>query len=65
MRFWKDYPTVRILVIAVLFFASMAMLFIGFGMTGQLAGLGVMVLGVLLLTLALAVYNSPSRISGK
>lgn len=43
----------------VLFVLSIALVTAGWKMTGQLAGLGIMLLGVALLLAVLAVYNAP------
>lgn len=59
MEFWKEHPVLRIVLIAVLFVLAMVLVVKGWQMTGQLAGLGVMVVGVALLLAALAIYNSP------
>lgn len=57
--FWKNYPALRILLMLVLFILSIALVTAGWKMTGQLAGLGIMLLGVALLLAVLAVYNAP------
>ena len=54
MEFWKEHPVLRIVLIAVLFVLAMVLVVQGWQMTGQLAGLGVMVVGVALLLAALA-----------
>lgn len=59
MQFWKEHETLRVAVIAVLFVAAMALVIGGWKMTGKLEGLLIMVVGVLCLLAALAVYNSP------
>ena len=59
MEFWKEHPVLRIVLIAVLFVLAMVLVVKGWQMTGQLAGLGVMVLGVALLLAALYIYNRP------
>ncbi len=59
MQFWKEHPALRIILIAVFFVLAVAMVVAGWGMTGELAGLGIMVLGVALLLVALAIYNQP------
>ena len=46
---------------AVLFVLSIALVTAGWKMTGQLAGLGIMLLGVALLLAVLALYNAPYR----
>lgn len=59
MAFWKEHPALRIAAIAVLFVLALVLIVTGWGMTGELAGLGLMVLGVALLLAALAIYNKP------
>ena len=59
MEFWKEHPVLRIVLMAVLFVLAMVLVMKGWQMTGQLAGLGVMVLGVALLLVVLAIYNRP------
>lgn len=59
MQFWKEHEKLRMVVIAALFVLSFVLIISGWKMTGQLTGLGLMVVGVILLIVALAVYNSP------
>ena len=61
MEFWKNHPALRIVLMAVLFAAAMALVIAGWKMTGELAGLGIMVAGVFLLLVVLAIYNEPYR----
>ena len=49
----------------VLFVLSIALVTAGWKMTGQLAGLGIMLLGVALLLAVLAVYNAPYQDGGE
>lgn len=58
-NFLKENEKLRMILIAVLFVVSFVMLISGWKMTGQLAGLGIMVIGVFVLVLALMVYNAP------
>lgn len=58
-KFWKENEKLRMIVIAALFVLSFALIIGGWKMTGQLAGLGIMVIGVFALVFALMVYNSP------
>ena len=53
--------TIAKLVPLALFVLSIALVTAGWKMTGQLAGLGIMLLGVALLLAVLAVYNAPYR----
>ena len=59
MEFWKEHTSLRVSVIAVLFVAGLALVFMGWKMPGQLTGLGIMIVGVILLLTALLVYNKP------
>lgn len=59
MKFWKEHPALRVALIAILFVLAMVLIVAGWRMTGQLAGLGIMILGVVLLLAALAIYNKP------
>ena len=56
--FWKTHPALRIVLMIVLFVLSIALVVAGWKMTGQLAGLGIMLVGVALLLAVLAIYNS-------
>ena len=56
--FWKTHPTLRIVLMIVLFVLSIALVIAGWKMTGQLAGLGIMLVGVALLLAVLAIYNA-------
>ena len=46
--FWKNHPALRMVLMLVLFVLSIALVTAGWKMTGQLAGLGIMLLGVAL-----------------
>ena len=56
--FWQNNPALRIVLMIVLFVLSIALVVAGWKMTGQLAGLGIMLLGVALLLAVLAIYNA-------
>ena len=56
--FWKTHPALRIVLMIVLFVLSIALVVAGWKMTGQLAGLGFMLVGVALLLAVLAIYNA-------
>ena len=56
--FLKTHPALRIVLMIVLFVLSIALVVAGWKMTGQLAGLGIMLVGVALLLVVLAVYNA-------
>lgn len=57
MQFWKEHAALRVCLIAVLFAGGMILLLAGWKMTGKLAGLGWMLLGIVSLLASLAVYN--------
>ena len=56
--FWKTHPALRIVLMIVLFVLSIALVVAGWKMTGQLAGLGIMLVGVALLLAVEAIYNA-------
>ena len=56
--FWKNHPALRIVLMIALFVLSIALVVAGWKMTGQLAGLGIMLVGVVLLLAVLAIYNA-------
>ena len=59
MEFGKELGGVRALFIAECVLAGLALVISGWTLTGQMKGLGLMVLGVILLLAALLVYNKP------
>ena len=59
MRFWKEHTGLRALFMTGFFFVGLALVIYGWTLTGQMKGLGLMVLGVTLLLAALLVYNKP------
>jgi len=61
MNFWKNHTTLRVILILLFFVVGMALTLIGWGMTGELAGLGLMIVGIILLLTALFVYNAPYK----
>ena len=61
MNFWKNHTTLRMVLILLFFAAGMVLTLAGWRMTGELAGLGLMLVGIILLLTALFVYNTPYR----
>ena len=59
MEFWKEHVKLRVLMIAAFFIVGLILVIAGWKMTGQLAGLGLMMLGVACLLVALSIYNKP------
>ena len=57
--FWNFHPALRLWLLRVRLVLDIALVTAGWKMTGQLAGLGIMLLGVALLLAVLAVYNAP------
>ena len=58
MNFWKNHTTLRALLIAVFFVLGMVLTISGWKMTGELLGLGLMLVGIVFLLVALFVYNA-------
>ena len=58
MKFWKDHLTLRAVLITVFFVIGMVLTIVGWKMTGQLLGLGLMLVGMVFLLTALFVYNA-------
>mgnify|MGYP001543210855 FL=1 len=54
--YWKNHPALRMML--VLFVLALVLVVSGWKMTGQLAGLGIMLVGVALLLAVLALYNA-------
>ena len=61
MNFWKNHTTLRAVLIVIFFVLGMALTISGWKMTGKLEGLGLMLLGIVLLLVALFVYNAAYR----
>ncbi|MCI8400638.1 MAG: hypothetical protein HFI38_00805 [Lachnospiraceae bacterium] len=59
MKFWKEHERLRALIIALFFVVGLVMIISGWKMTGKLAGLGIMLVGLVLLLAAILVYNKP------
>ena len=58
MNFWKNHTALRFVLIAIFFVVGLALTFYGWSMTGKLAGLGLMLVGIVFLLTALFVYNA-------
>ncbi|MFR6699122.1 MAG: DUF6903 family protein [Faecalibacterium sp.] len=52
--YWKNHPALRMVLMLVLFVLALVLVVSGWKMTGQLAGLGIMLVGVALLLAVLA-----------
>lgn len=65
MEFWKEHVKARVVLIALFFIVGLILVFAGWKMTGKLAGLGLMIIGVILLLTALLIYNKPFETPNK
>ena len=59
MNFWKEHATLRGVLILLFFVVGMVLTIVGWKMTGELLGLGIMLVGIVFLLTALFVYNKP------
>ena len=58
MNFWKKHLSLRAVLIVLFFVAGIVLTLVGWEMTGELLGLGLMLVGVICLLTALFVYNA-------
>ena len=61
MNFWKKHFGLRATLIVLFFVVGMTLTLAGWKMTGKLEGLGLMLVGIILLLVALFVYNAPYK----
>ena len=61
MNFWKNHTKLRAVLILLFFVLGLVLTFAGWKMTGKLAGLVIMCVGIVFLLSALFVYNAPYR----
>ena len=59
MKFWKEHMALRSLLILIFTVVGLGMVIYGWSMTGKMAGIIIMIVGVILLLTALLVYNKP------
>ena len=59
MKFWKEHMGLRLTLITAFFVVGLILVITGWKMTGQMGGLGLMILGTVLLLAALLIYNKP------
>ena len=57
MKFWKEHMGLRLSLITIFFVVGLILVVVGWKMTGQMGGLGLMILGTVLLLAALMIYN--------
>lgn len=65
MEFLKEHVKTRVVLITLFFIVGLILVFAGWKMTGKLAGLGLMIIGVILLLAALLIYNKPFETPNK
>ena len=58
MNFWKNHVALRFVLIALFFVVGLVLTIVGWKMTGELLGLGIMLVGIICLLTALFVYNA-------
>ncbi len=58
-KFLKEHTALRISLIALCFVVGMVLLVMGWKMTGQMKGLVLMIVGVVVLLVSLWLYNRP------
>ena len=56
---WKNHEKLRMVLIALFFVIGLVLTVVGWRMTGELKGLGIMCVGMVFLLTALFVYNAP------
>ena len=57
MNFWKKHVMLRTVLMIIFFAAGLALVFVGWSMTGKLYGLGLMMVGIVLMLTTLLLYN--------
>ena len=57
MKFWKEHLLLRIVLMILFFVAGLILVFVGWSMTGELTGLYLMLLGIILMLTTLFLYN--------
>ena len=55
---WKNHEKLRFVLSALFFIVGMVLTLVGWSMTGQLLGLGIMCVGMVFLLAALFIYNA-------
>ena len=58
---WKKLATLRVILISLFFVAGIVLTIVGWKMTGELLGLGIMCVGIIFVLTALFVYNAPYK----
>ena len=58
-EYLREHTGVKIALITLFFIVGMALTLVGWKMSGDLTGLGIMIVGLVLLLIALYIYNKP------
>ncbi len=58
MNYWKEHRALRMALMLITFVSGLALMIYGWFQTGQLGGLGLMLVGVALLLTTLWLYNA-------
>ena len=61
MNFWKKHMALRTVLMILFFVAGLTLVFVGWGMTGKLLGLGLMMVGIVFMLTTLLLYNQAHR----
>ena len=61
MNFWKEHVALRTILMILFFVSGLALVLIGWSMTGKLLGLGFMMAGIVLMLTTLLLYNKAYR----
>ena len=57
MKFWKDHAALRIVLMILFFVVGLALVLYGWSLTGEMTGLILMLVGVVLMLTTLLIYN--------
>ena len=57
MLFWKEHMALRSVLMTIFFVVGLALIIYGWFLTGQMSGLIIMIIGLVLLLTALMLYN--------
>lgn len=57
MNFWKKHVAIRTALMIAFFVAGLVLVLVGWRMTGELPGLGLMMVGIVLMLTTLLLYN--------
>ena len=58
-EYLKEHSALRLTLIALFFIVGLSLIIVGWKMTGELSGLGIMIAGLVLLLAAMYIYNKP------